>query len=299
MELSDDEIAARLRRGHPRRRATRAACWRSTRRSSRRRARARSPGRAERRRLDFDMAGVALQLYTIRDECERDLEATLRAVGELGYEGVELFQLHGHDAARVRGWLDDAGLVAVGRHASAQELERAGSTGSSTSSAVLGTDRVALSWIEPSRAAVEDRRLARRGGPRRRPPLRLPQPRARGAAARRRRDVPRPPPRAAAGAPLARARPGLDLARRRRPDRRARRDERPLPARPREGLPRPGEHGRRPGRGRRRRLRAHHPGRTRGGRRVAGRRGGRGRRAALRRGRPLAQGVRRILESAA
>lgn len=100
------------------------------------------------------MAEVALQLYTIRDECERDLEAALRAVGELGYKGVELFQLHGHDAARVRGWLDDAGLVAVGRHASAQELgERLDALVEEVG--VLGTDRVALSWIEPSRAAVE------------------------------------------------------------------------------------------------------------------------------------------------
>ena len=99
------------------------------------------------------MAGVALQLYTIRDECARDLEGALRAVGELGYEGVELFQLHGHDAARVRGWLDDAGLVAVGRHAGAQELsERLDTLVEEVR--VLGTDRVALSWIEPSRDAV-------------------------------------------------------------------------------------------------------------------------------------------------
>ena len=100
------------------------------------------------------MAAVALQLYTIRDECDRDLERALRAVGELGYEGVEFFQLHGHDAARVRGWLDDAGLVAVGRHASAQELgERLDALVEEVR--VLGTDRVALSWIEPSRAAVD------------------------------------------------------------------------------------------------------------------------------------------------
>lgn len=100
------------------------------------------------------MARVALQLYTIRDECERDLEATLRAVGELGYEGVELWQLHGHDGTRVRGWLDDAGLVAVGRHASAQELgEELDALVDEVR--VLGTNRVALSWIEPSRAAVD------------------------------------------------------------------------------------------------------------------------------------------------
>ncbi len=92
-------------------------------------------------------------LYTIREECERDFEGTLRSVAQLGYEGVELWQLHGHDAARVRGWLDELGLVAAGRHASLEALETelprlAEELG------VLGTDRVALSWIEPSVEAV-------------------------------------------------------------------------------------------------------------------------------------------------
>ena len=93
-------------------------------------------------------------LYTIRDECERDLEGTLRRVAELGYEGVELWQLHGHDVERVRGWLDELGLVAAGRHASIEALEHELAT-LTEELAVLGTDRVALSWIEPTRDAVE------------------------------------------------------------------------------------------------------------------------------------------------
>ncbi len=92
-------------------------------------------------------------LYTLRGECERDLEGTLRTVAGLGYEGVELWQLHGHDAAQVRGWLDDCGLTAVGRHASAEELG-AGLGLLAEELRVLATDRVALSWIEPGRAAV-------------------------------------------------------------------------------------------------------------------------------------------------
>ena len=45
---------------------------------------------------------VGLMLYTLRDECERDFEGTLRAVADVGYDGVELFDLHGHAAAEVR-----------------------------------------------------------------------------------------------------------------------------------------------------------------------------------------------------
>lgn len=93
-------------------------------------------------------------LYTIRDECERDLEGTLRAVAGLGYDGVELFNLHGHPAERVRAWLDETGLVAVGRHAGLDALESE-LPSLAEEAGVLGYDRIALSWIEPSRAAVE------------------------------------------------------------------------------------------------------------------------------------------------
>ena len=87
-------------------------------------------------------------LYTVRDECERDLEATLRAVAALGYEGVELFQLHGHEPGRVRGWLEELGLAGVGRHVSLDVLESDLDT-LTREAEQLGLDRVALSWIEP------------------------------------------------------------------------------------------------------------------------------------------------------
>ncbi len=92
-------------------------------------------------------------LYTIRGECDRDLEGTLRAVAGLGYEGVELYSLHGHPAERVRGWLDEFGLVAVGRHAGLEALETSLPELAEEVS-VLGFDRIALSWIEPKRSAV-------------------------------------------------------------------------------------------------------------------------------------------------
>lgn len=94
------------------------------------------------------VARVGLMLYTIRDECALDLERTVATVGALGYEGVELWQLHGHEPDAVRAWLDEADLVAVGRHASADALESE-LPDLAAELAVLGTDRIALSWIEP------------------------------------------------------------------------------------------------------------------------------------------------------
>jgi sugar phosphate isomerase/epimerase len=94
------------------------------------------------------VARIALQLYTIRNECDRDLEATIRRVGELGYDGVELFDLHGHTAGDVRAWLDEAGLAAAGRHARLEQFEdELDALGAEL--ALLGTDRAAQSWADP------------------------------------------------------------------------------------------------------------------------------------------------------
>jgi sugar phosphate isomerase/epimerase len=99
-------------------------------------------------------------LYSVRDECARDFEGTLRAVGELGYEGVELYDLHGHDAGRVRGWLDDYGLAAAGRHASFEAIENRLPELAAECEA-LGTSRVVLGWIDPATLADADAIVAR------------------------------------------------------------------------------------------------------------------------------------------
>ena len=61
-------------------------------------------------------ARIGLMLYSVRDACAADLEATLREVAAIGYDGVEIFDLHGHDPDAVAGWLDELGLVAIARH---------------------------------------------------------------------------------------------------------------------------------------------------------------------------------------
>lgn len=102
------------------------------------------------------MTRVGLQLWTIRDECERDLAGTLARVGQIGYAGVELFSLHEHSALDVRAMLDDAGLVAIGRHMTL--LDDAPAIAAEL--AILGTDRAAISWIDPDALDVETVRLA-------------------------------------------------------------------------------------------------------------------------------------------
>jgi sugar phosphate isomerase/epimerase len=91
---------------------------------------------------------IGLQLYTVRAQCEPDLEGALRQIGAQGYDGVEFFQLHGHEPVLVRAWLDAAGLVAAGRHARLEVLEN-GLPELAEELAVLGTDRIAISWVDP------------------------------------------------------------------------------------------------------------------------------------------------------
>jgi len=104
---------------------------------------------------------TGLMLYTLRDECVRDFEGTLAAVAALGYEGVELSDLHGHAPDTVRGWLDRLGLVAVGRHAGLEALEH-DLPALADELSVLGCDRIALSWIDPPETSAEARAAAAR-----------------------------------------------------------------------------------------------------------------------------------------
>jgi sugar phosphate isomerase/epimerase len=94
------------------------------------------------------MPRIAVQLWTVRTECERDLEGALARLGEQGYDGVELFQLHGRDAAEVRALADAAGLVVAGRHVPLETLE-ADMAQIAADAEALGTRRVAIGWIDP------------------------------------------------------------------------------------------------------------------------------------------------------
>ena len=107
------------------------------------------------------MTGVALMLYTMRDECARDFQGVLRSVAEIGYGGVEVYDLHGHDAVQVREWLDGFGLVAVGRHAGFDALETQ-LPALAVELRTLGCDRIALNWIEPLESGDDTQAIVER-----------------------------------------------------------------------------------------------------------------------------------------
>ena len=96
------------------------------------------------------MARVGLMLYSVREACADDFEGTLRRVGDLGFEGVELFDLHGERPVDVAAWLDENGLVAIGRHSSLEAIED-NLPGLAEEAQTLGWRRLVVAWIDPAK----------------------------------------------------------------------------------------------------------------------------------------------------
>jgi len=59
---------------------------------------------------------IALELYSVRNELAKDVRGTLKAVAEMGYEGVEFAGAPQHAAKDLKGMLDEYGLVCCGWH---------------------------------------------------------------------------------------------------------------------------------------------------------------------------------------
>jgi sugar phosphate isomerase/epimerase len=109
-----------------------------------------SPGPGERQ-----LSTIALQLYTVRAELERDFEGTLRGVADLGYREVELAGLYGHDPAQVRQLLGGLGLAAVGSHVDWNRL-RDDPDGAITETLALGAEYLVFPWLPPSERVTLD-----------------------------------------------------------------------------------------------------------------------------------------------
>jgi len=66
--------------------------------------------------------GIGLQMYTLRNEMEADLESTLRKIAALGYEGVEFAGYFGWEAEKLFKLLQELKLQAIGSHIGMERL---------------------------------------------------------------------------------------------------------------------------------------------------------------------------------
>lgn len=65
---------------------------------------------------------IALQLYSIKDEMEKNFTGALRKVAEIGYDGVEFAGYGGLSRLDLKALLQELGLKACGSHVSLDEL---------------------------------------------------------------------------------------------------------------------------------------------------------------------------------
>lgn len=68
------------------------------------------------------MINVGLQLFSVRDACEKDFIGTIEKVAGIGYKGLEFAGYFGIDALELRRVLDRLDIVAVNSHVSVQRL---------------------------------------------------------------------------------------------------------------------------------------------------------------------------------
>lgn len=66
---------------------------------------------------------IALQLYSVRDDCKNDLPGVIKAVAKMGYVGVEFAGYYGFSADELRSMLDDSGLKCCGAHVGLESLQ--------------------------------------------------------------------------------------------------------------------------------------------------------------------------------
>lgn len=100
---------------------------------------------------------IALQLYSVRRECEKDLPRVIESVAEMGYEGVEFAGYYGYSAKDLRRLLDDCGLQVAGAHVPLDSLLGDAFERTIEFHQALGNRFLIVPWMP------EDRRADRQG----------------------------------------------------------------------------------------------------------------------------------------
>lgn len=89
---------------------------------------------------------ISLQLYSVRDALEQDFLGTLKAVKEMGYDGVELFGLNGKTVEEMKSLLAEAGLTTNSSHVGVDEL-MTDTEQTMANYKALGCEYVVIPWM--------------------------------------------------------------------------------------------------------------------------------------------------------
>ncbi|QGQ44946.1 sugar phosphate isomerase/epimerase family protein [Metabacillus sediminilitoris] len=98
---------------------------------------------------------VAVQMYSLREESQKDFAGTLKKVAELGFDGVEFAGFGGLTAEEVKVLLDEYGLQAAACHVPLEELEN-NLTKVIEEQKIIGSKYVVCPYLMPNRRSEED-----------------------------------------------------------------------------------------------------------------------------------------------
>lgn len=93
---------------------------------------------------------LGIQLYSVREDMERDFEGTLKKVKEMGFDGVEFAGLFNRDPADIKTMLDAIGLTGISAHVPLDVL-LADPKKVVGDYQTVGCRYIAVPWLEESR----------------------------------------------------------------------------------------------------------------------------------------------------
>jgi sugar phosphate isomerase/epimerase len=96
---------------------------------------------------------VGLELYSVRNELERDPQATVRAVAKMGYQCVEFyapyFEWSEEQTKQMRKLLDDLGIRCFSTHNDAPFMNAENIGRARDKNLILGSKYAVMAWAEP------------------------------------------------------------------------------------------------------------------------------------------------------
>jgi len=99
------------------------------------------------------------QLYSVRKRCEKDLPGTLKALKEMGYEGVQCGGFFGRSAKELNALFNDHGLAAAGVQMQADKIKPANLAATIEFTRDLGAPYLFIPWFD-AKTADEWKRFA-------------------------------------------------------------------------------------------------------------------------------------------
>jgi sugar phosphate isomerase/epimerase len=89
---------------------------------------------------------VGVQLYSVRNILAQDLRGTLKAVADMGYEGVEFFGDYNYSAEELKSLIDEFGLVCCGWHTGFDAVKGDKLTATIEFNKILGNKYIIIPW---------------------------------------------------------------------------------------------------------------------------------------------------------